>query len=97
MWWRRTSWRANARRRSIASAKYHQAATFKELRLWNDMIFVDLPQHRLCVPKFLSLQRGYYLFPLRNVQEFGPPNVTSRSSILPTALSGVRTFGVGCT
>jgi hypothetical protein len=26
---------------------YHQAVkTFEELRLWNDMIFVDVPKHR---------------------------------------------------
>jgi len=26
---------------------YHQAVkTFQELRLWNDMIFVDVPKHR---------------------------------------------------
>jgi hypothetical protein len=29
---------------------YHQAAkTFEELKLWNDMIFVDVPQHRRLV------------------------------------------------
>ena len=30
-----------------AQGCYHQAVkTFEELRLWNDMIFVDVPQHR---------------------------------------------------
>jgi hypothetical protein len=29
---------------------YHQAVkTFEELRLWNDMIFVDVPKHRRLV------------------------------------------------
>jgi hypothetical protein len=29
---------------------YHQAVkTFEELKLWNDMIFVDVPQHRRLV------------------------------------------------
>ena len=29
---------------------YHQAVkTFEELKLWNDMVFVDVPQHRRLV------------------------------------------------
>jgi hypothetical protein len=36
--------------RSIAWHCYHQAVkTFEELKLWNDMIFVDLPKHRRLV------------------------------------------------
>jgi hypothetical protein len=34
---------------------YYQAAkTFEELKLWNDMIFVDVPQHR----RFICTQCG---------------------------------------
>jgi hypothetical protein len=34
----------------LAQGCYHQAVkTFEELRLWNDMIFVEVPQHRRLV------------------------------------------------
>jgi hypothetical protein len=34
----------------LGSGCHHQAVkTFEELRLWNDMIFVDVPQHRRLV------------------------------------------------
>jgi hypothetical protein len=36
--------------RSVLSGCYHQAVrTFQQLKLWNDMIFVDVPQHRRLV------------------------------------------------
>jgi hypothetical protein len=36
--------------RSICLSCYHQAVkTFEELKLWNGMIFVDVPQHRRLV------------------------------------------------
>jgi hypothetical protein len=39
---------AAARRPSlcIASAANQAVKTFEELKLWNDMIFVDVPKHR---------------------------------------------------